>query len=136
MRKVRKSYELDDDGLTTMIAIIRTTDIAEDTGGWDTIEGQDDNDVIIGGVNNGGTDHLYGDAATPIGADGQDVMLGDNGELIFNSDTSITFWPTSAVDIDTEEISLVNHGLATGTAVLYDNLGGTSVGRRRCREWG
>ena len=33
--------------------------------------------------------YVYGDAAIPIGSDGQDVMLGDNGELIFNTDTKL-----------------------------------------------
>lgn len=72
------------------LEIIRTTDIAENTGGADKAYGEEGSDVILGGVNNGGIDKLYGDyydytnpADTPAIILGDDVILGDNGELDF-----------------------------------------------------
>ncbi|TDG15222.1 LEPR-XLL domain-containing protein [Seongchinamella unica] len=47
-------------------------------GGADTISGHDGGDVIMGGLDG---DTLYGDGAIPGSADGEDVVLGDNGEL-------------------------------------------------------
>lgn len=77
-------YALDDDGVTTKISKLFTTDVSEGSGGADTVEGQEDDDIILGGVNNGGVDRLYGDRATSIPAlDGQDIILGDNGTLDF-----------------------------------------------------
>jgi Ca2+-binding RTX toxin-like protein len=124
-------YELDDDGERTMIATIETTDTSEATGGPDTIEGQDDNDVIIGGVNNGGPDLLYGDMATPNadgdldtldfirsellglgGADelsgnaGNDVLIGSTGgDTMYGDDAS-----ASAAASDGEDIMLGDNG--------------------------
>ncbi|MHC4543130.1 MAG: LEPR-XLL domain-containing protein, partial [Planctomycetota bacterium] len=70
--------------LGSAVKYIHTTDETNATGGGDTIEGNAMSDVIIGGVSNGETDTLYGDAATPIVAlDGDDVILGDNGLLHF-----------------------------------------------------
>ncbi len=54
---------------------IFTTDIAEVTGGADTIDGNAGNDVILGGVN-GSADELHG-------GDDDDIILGDNGRLSF-----------------------------------------------------
>ena len=64
----------------------------ETSGGADTISGNAGGDVILGGVNNGGIDTLYGDAASPVNAlDGADIILGDNGTLDFayNGDTNL-----------------------------------------------
>lgn len=77
----------------TAIDYITTTDEAEDTGGADTISGNAGADVILGGVNydenelnNEGVDTLYGDAASQGNGDLDDLMLGDNGILLFNYD--------------------------------------------------
>ena len=120
-------YGLDDDGATTMIAQIKTTDTAEVSGGPDTIEGQDDDDVILGGVNNGSPDLLYGDRAitTPesVAADGQDIILGDNGILRFNVDGDL-----DTLDLISSE--KLNHGGAdtisgnAGDDVLIGSTGG------------
>jgi Ca2+-binding RTX toxin-like protein len=71
------------------VALITTTDTAENTGGADTMSGNAGDDIILGGVNNGDVDKLYGDREVPeaasIAADGNDVLLGDNGVLDFNS---------------------------------------------------
>jgi Ca2+-binding RTX toxin-like protein len=74
----------------TAIDLITTTDDAvsgEDKGGADTMSGNAGADIIIGGVNNGGQDILYGDRASPtlssISHDGHDILLGDNGLLDF-----------------------------------------------------
>jgi len=67
------------------VARILTTDILNTTGGVDNIEGNAAGDVILGGVQG---DRIYGDrgyAGAPtsetIDNDGDDVILGDNGEL-------------------------------------------------------
>ncbi len=66
---------------------------AEADGGADTMSGSAMADIMLGGVNNGGTDTMYGDRAAPtvatIANDGNDVMLGDNGllDFTFESDT-------------------------------------------------
>jgi Ca2+-binding RTX toxin-like protein len=104
-------YATDDDGDTNMIATIKTTDTAENSGGADTAEGEGGNDVIIGGVNDGGTDKLYGDrnvtTAASIAADNQDIILGDNGEIYFNYNG----------DTDLDTLDLIRS--------KRDNLGGT-----------
>ncbi|NIQ03506.1 MAG: hypothetical protein GWM98_26665, partial [Nitrospinaceae bacterium] len=65
------------DLLNNLIAQIQTTDISEATGGADTMIGNADDDVMVGGVNDGGTDEIRGN-------DGEDVILGDNGLLVYN----------------------------------------------------
>jgi len=70
--------------LDTAVDYIVTTDDTESTGGADLIEGNASGDIIVGGVNNGGEDDLYGDAANVKPAeflDGNDIILGDNAEL-------------------------------------------------------
>jgi Ca2+-binding RTX toxin-like protein len=73
------------------LEFIRTTDKVEDTGGADTAYGEEGADIILGGVNSGGIDSLYGDyydysdsEDTPTIITGDDVILGDNGELRFS----------------------------------------------------
>jgi Ca2+-binding RTX toxin-like protein len=53
------------------VATLRTTDTSEATGGADDVQGDEGDDVILGGVQG---DFLRGD-------DGDDLVLGDNGEL-------------------------------------------------------
>jgi Ca2+-binding RTX toxin-like protein len=78
--------------LDSAVELIETTDTEEATGGADLIEGNAGADVIIGGVNDGGVDRLYGDAAVPSIYDGDDILLGDNGLLdyAFNDDSRTT----------------------------------------------
>ena len=82
---------------------------ANDTGGADLIEGNAGADVLIGGVNNGGVDELYGDRkapnATTIANDGDDVLLGDNGKLDFTFGT------------DTERATLERYPADDGTPI-------------------
>jgi Ca2+-binding RTX toxin-like protein len=59
------------------LELVRTTDVLENTGGHDYVEGELDDDVIFGGVN-GGVEH-----DVLLGHEGNDVVLGDNGELDF-----------------------------------------------------
>ena len=74
----------------TAVDLIKTTDTDEGTGGADTMSGNAQADVMLGGVNNGGQDVMYGDSDAPtmtsIGADADDILLGDNGELDFTFD--------------------------------------------------
>lgn len=66
---------------------------AEADGGADTMSGSAKADIMLGGVNHGGIDTIYGDRAAPtvltIANDGDDVMLGDNGllDFTFEADT-------------------------------------------------
>jgi Ca2+-binding RTX toxin-like protein len=53
------------------MATIKTTDISNSTGGDDVIEGNEGDDILIGGVGNDKID----------GNQGQDLLLGDNGVL-------------------------------------------------------
>jgi Ca2+-binding RTX toxin-like protein len=66
----------------TNSAVVRllTTDTEEATGGADTIHGNAQTDVILGGV---GGDTIYGDALEEGNDDNADVILGDNGFLDF-----------------------------------------------------
>ena len=94
----------------TAIDFITTTDAVETTGGADVMSGSAGNDILFGGVNNGGVDTLYGDSATPANAaDGDDILVGDNGLLDFTLDA----------DTDRMTLDLVRS--------LRDGLGGTDV---------
>jgi Ca2+-binding RTX toxin-like protein len=62
------------------IATIRTTDTSNSTGGGDWIEGNEDDDVILGGI---GDDKLDGNQA-------RDLILGDNGVLTSRTDGVMT----------------------------------------------
>ena len=55
-------------------------------GGNDIIRGEGGSDTIIGGV---GSDTIYGDNDTGSNgdADGQDVLIGDNGRIAYAGDT-------------------------------------------------
>ena len=78
----------------TAVDYIVTTDTEELTGGADTMEGNAGFDIMLGGVNNGGIDTMYGDRSMPTSAtiadDRDDILLGDNGWLDFtyNGDES------------------------------------------------
>ncbi|MHA1215846.1 MAG: hypothetical protein ACTSPX_00790, partial [Candidatus Thorarchaeota archaeon] len=81
---------------------IGTTDMTEDTGGVDTIEGNASSDVILGGVQG---DTLYGDRSIPTtdstASDGDDVILGDNGQLEFDAgDDDLTTLDVVASNLD------------------------------------
>ncbi len=86
------------------INLIETTDTTETTGGADTIHGNAMGDILIGGV---GGDTLYGDAPTQGGHDGDDLILGDNGEIDFGTDTN-----------DLDRVSSQQYSAADGTTVL------------------
>jgi Ca2+-binding RTX toxin-like protein len=92
------------------IDFITTTDVAETTGGADVMSGNAGNDILFGGVNNGGVDTIYGDAAIPVNAlDGDDILVGDNGFLDF----------TLGADTDRMTLDIVRS--------TRDNLGGTDT---------
>jgi Ca2+-binding RTX toxin-like protein len=78
--------------LDSSVNLITTIDTAENTGGADLIEGNALDDIILGGVNDGGIDVLAGDAVLTSGGfdeDGQDpindIILGDNGLLDYDT---------------------------------------------------
>lgn len=74
----------------TGVRSIGTTDTLESTGGADTLHGNAGADLMLGGVNNGGIETIYGDAPTAVAAaDGGDVILGDNGLIDFDADGSL-----------------------------------------------
>jgi Ca2+-binding RTX toxin-like protein len=78
--------------LDSAVRLIKTTDADNGTGGIDTIEGNAKGDIILGGA---AGDSIYGDRQTTttasINHDGNDVILGDNGELdfAFGGDTDL-----------------------------------------------
>src|SRR5262245_16495754 len=75
------------------VDLITTTDTVETTGGADVMSGNAQADIVLGGVNNGGIDVVYGDRAVPTAAtidnDADDIQVGDNGllDFSFESDT-------------------------------------------------
>jgi Ca2+-binding RTX toxin-like protein len=111
--------------LGTGVALITTTDAAESTGGIDTITGNAGADVIMGGV---AGDTLYGDAATPVNAlDGDDVILGDNGQLDFAADRNLSLELTGSFDLTTLDlIESFTDGLG-GVDTISGNAGADTV---------
>ncbi len=111
------------------VAKIMTTDTAENTGGPDIISGNAGADIIFGGVNNGGTDYLYGDRAVPdaasIAADGDDVIIGDNGYLDFNSANTNTAIPLTLTLIRSAQDGLGGSDVISGNAGSDVVIGGT-----------
>ena len=105
--------------LATAVDRITTTDDSDDFGGADTMSGNAKADVMLGGVNDGGVDTLYGDRAVPteasIANDANDILLGDNGQLDFalNPDSN-----REILDL----ISSYQDGLG-GTDVISGNKG-------------
>lgn len=79
---------------TSRLSEIRSTDVSSATGGDDLMRGRAGADRMIGGV---GADTIYGDAgSTDIGAgdgliDGDDVILGDNGLMLWGTETTPDF---------------------------------------------
>ncbi|MEM8790522.1 MAG: matrixin family metalloprotease [Pseudomonadota bacterium] len=68
--------------------MLRTTDVSSNTGGNDTLSGRAGSDVLVGGV---GADVLRGDELVPVSElDGDDIILGDNGEILFSDIDTIT----------------------------------------------
>jgi len=93
------------DGLAPRrVALIQTTDTTNATGGADTIEGNEDNDVILGGVL---SDQIKGNK-------GHDIILGDNGLLDYDDDSDL-----STLDRIASEISTVLGDVDT----IYGNAG-------------
>lgn len=92
---------------------ISTTDTANDTGGSDTISGNADNDIIVGGIH---ADDLSGN-------DGDDLIVGDNVTLDFIVDTD-----TDDLDrIDTlESNTLGDVDTISGDAGADTIIGGTA----------
>ncbi len=86
------------------LAKVRTTDTSDATGGDDTIEGNAGVDIAMGGV---GGDILYGDAAAALGADGDDILLGDNGEVDFTRDLDANLAPTAASPANLATLDLI-----------------------------
>jgi len=91
----------------------------EAAGGADTMSGNAGNDIMLGGVNNGGQDVMYGDRAVPdattIAHDGNDILLGDNGELRFTLPGGVNY--DNRVDTDRMTLDLIRS--------YRDSLGGT-----------
>ena len=83
--------------INDIATLIQTTDASELEGGADHIQGNDGDDIIIGGV---GSDELHGEAfladglgvddlvgsenGDPLSTEGADILIGDEGRLFFN----------------------------------------------------
>ncbi|MEH6585177.1 MAG: LEPR-XLL domain-containing protein [Halioglobus sp.] len=115
--------------LGSAVQLITTRDESEATGGDDLIEGNAGNDIILGGVNDGGIDRLYGDAQNPDivpnpNRDGDDIILGDNGLVNFGDDGPLP------EDLDLGDLDLIqtiagrNLGLPLGGVdYIFGNAG-------------
>ena len=98
----------------TGVARIKTTDVLETTGAGDSIQGHAGADVLLGGVNNGVVETIYGDAAVPHAAvDGGDVIFGDNGRLEFDLDA----------DLSTVDMIVSNEDGLGGRELIYGQAG-------------
>ena len=100
---------------------------AEAVGGGDTMSGNAAADIMLGGVNDGETDTMYGDREMPnpttIADDFDDIMLGDNGllDFTFESDTD-----RNTLDlIRSKEDALGGHDDMSGNKGLDVAIGGT-----------
>jgi Ca2+-binding RTX toxin-like protein len=113
----------------TAIDLITTTDTLETTGGADTMSGNAGNDIMLGGVNNGGQDMMYGDIVAPIGLtigdDGDDILLGDNGLLDFTYGTDTDHRNTLDL-IRSFEDGLGGVDIISGNRGLDVAIGGTA----------
>lgn len=99
------------------LASIRTLDVLEATGGDDEIEGNAGVDIAMGGV---GGDIVHGDAETPGAAlDGDDILLGDNGELDFSQDLDLALNLTGASPANLATLDLIRS--------FTDGIGGVDV---------
>jgi Ca2+-binding RTX toxin-like protein len=87
-----------------VLAKVRTTDVSDATGGNDTIEGNAGVDIAMGGV---GSDAIHGDAAAPLAADGDDILMGDNGEVDFTRDLDANLAPTGASPANLATLDLI-----------------------------
>ncbi|HEX4999611.1 MAG TPA: calcium-binding protein, partial [Terriglobia bacterium] len=99
----------------------------EAVGGGDTMSGNAKADIMIGGVNGGGVDMMYGDQETTtplsVALDGDDVMLGDNGLLDF---TYLLDTDRNTVDlIRSFEDGLGGHDAMSGNKGLDVAIGGS-----------
>ncbi|MES2786668.1 MAG: hypothetical protein V4684_14495, partial [Pseudomonadota bacterium] len=126
------------------IAFIRSTDeddALDDTGGIDLISGDAGGDILLGGVRG---DQLWGDRQNPTSAsnlaDGNDIILGDNGALEWLStgrlgelsfDPSDARWnaalPTAFalrdVDLDTLDLVTTEQPNNGGRDIIYGGNG-------------
>ncbi len=112
----------------TAVDFITTTDIEDETGGADTMSGNAKADIMLGGVNDGGEDVMYGDRGGPdpedqptpasILNDGDDILLGDNGLLDFTFDGD-----ESGLDRQTLDLIRSSEDALGGTDVISGNKG-------------
>jgi Ca2+-binding RTX toxin-like protein len=101
-----------------ILARIKTTDTVPGDGGADTIEGNEENDIILGGV---AGDDLYGHTE-------DDIIIGDEGQLKFNLASG------SGGDSDPQTLDLIetiNSALGDSDTIYGDSgediiLGGTA----------
>ena len=71
-------------GAISLLTRVATRDVSSATGAGDVIDGNAAGDTILGGI---GSDILRGDKAAVAGIlDGDDRILGDNGEVLYEAD--------------------------------------------------
>ncbi len=96
-------------------------------GGADTMSGNAGNDIMLGGVNNGGDRHALRRPAAPnattIANDGDDILLGDNGLLDFTLDARRR--PQHARPDPLQRGRARRHRRISGTRALDVAIGGT-----------
>jgi Ca2+-binding RTX toxin-like protein len=92
---------------------VETTDTQQSDGGIDIIRGNEDKDIILGGVQG---DFLYGNA-------GDDIILGDDGKLRFDVDADL-----AKLDLIESEVNALLGGsdLIEGNAGADVAIGGTA----------
>ncbi|WP_431024660.1 hypothetical protein [Halomonas sp. H5] len=111
--------------LAGVVERIVTSDVENASGGEDIISGGEHSDIILGGAEG---DTLYGDSDVPLGPEqvvGDNLILGDNGELLFDTDNPdwvfLTLVHTALGGIDNDD------SLADKPADPADFVGGADL---------
>ncbi len=111
------------DFVTATLNRVRTT--FDTTGGSDMVFGDAGNDTILGGYNSGTDDTLSG-------GDGADMILGDNAQLTYVSNTDTPANPRDVYLTNVQSISVTNGGNDTikgdaGADILVGGFGNDTI---------
>jgi Ca2+-binding RTX toxin-like protein len=93
-------YDTGDGDLSTLDLILTTDNVIPVAGGIDEISGGEANDTILGGDDGDfiyGDDTLLGSSSSPPG---EDILVGDQGEIVFESGILIRIKTTDTVPAD------------------------------------
>lgn len=93
-------YDTGDGDLSTLDLILTTDNILPAPGGVDDLSGGEADDIIIGGKEG---DNIWGDdtlGGSPSGDPGEDIVIGDQGKLVFANGLVVTIEATDEAATD------------------------------------